>query len=76
MFLWSVVYLDLARREAQDSEILHDGVRWKCMTNRGALHVWAPFYYQRGTAGVVVFVHGYSVDVDEAWSSLSLAEQF
>ena len=76
VFLWGVVYPVYARGEAQDSDIVHGGVHWKCMTERGAIHIWAPFHYRRERAGVVVFVHGYSVDVDEAWSSLSLGEQF
>ena len=74
--IWGVVYPDLTHGEALNTDIIHEGVHWECMTDRGAVHVWAPFHYQRESAGVVVFVHGYSVNVDEAWANLGLAEQF
>jgi hypothetical protein len=45
-------------------------------TPHGAIHVWKPYGYVRETAITVVFVHGYWLDVDDAWSSHGLPEQF
>ena len=45
-------------------------------TGNGALHVLTPKGYDARTAGLVLYVHGYYDDVDEAWDKLRLAEQF
>jgi len=45
-------------------------------TDHGAVHVWSPAHYDRDTAGVVVYVHGYFTDVDRAWRRHRLAKQF
>ncbi|HEY6175550.1 MAG TPA: hypothetical protein VIX73_13925, partial [Kofleriaceae bacterium] len=52
------------------------GRHWRLDTPRGAIHVWAPADYDAATAATVVFVHGYWIDVDEAWDSYRLAQQF
>lgn len=44
--------------------------------DHGAVHVWRPRGYDRSTAGIVVYVHGYFTDVDKAWTEHALAEQF
>ena len=49
------------------------GRHWRMETAHGAVHVWIPAGYDAAT---VVFVHGYWVDVDEAWQSYRLAHQF
>ena len=36
-------------------------------TPNGAVHVWKPAAYDPSTAGIVIYVHGYYVDVDDAW---------
>lgn len=60
--------------------VLDDHVRagrhWRLDTDRGAVHVWVPADYDAATAATVVFVHGYWIDVDEAWASYRLAQQF
>jgi hypothetical protein len=45
-------------------------------TDHGAVHVWTPDGYRAETAAVIVYVHGYWVDADHAWSEYQLAEQF
>jgi len=45
-------------------------------TERGAVHVWAPRGYDAKTGALVVYVHGYFADVDEAWTEHRLADQF
>jgi hypothetical protein len=52
------------------------GRYWRLDTARGAVHVWAPADYDAKTAATVVFVHGYWIDVDGAWTSYRLAQQF
>jgi hypothetical protein len=53
-----------------------DGTHWRLMTPRGPVHVWIPANYDRATAVTVVFVHGYNIDVDTAWTDYKLEEQF
>lgn len=45
-------------------------------TPQGVVHLWRPADYRRGTAGVVVYVHGYFSSVDASWRDHALAEQF
>ncbi len=52
------------------------GTHWRIKTAQGAVHVWIPEGYDRTTAGTVVYVHGYYVDVDTAWREYNLARQF
>lgn len=52
------------------------GTHWRIKTAEGAVHVWIPPGYDRATAGTVVYVHGYYVDVDAAWREYNLARQF
>jgi hypothetical protein len=52
------------------------GEHWRLQTPGGWVHVWRPAGYARVTAGTVVYVHGFSVDVDSAWEQHQLAKQF
>jgi hypothetical protein len=45
-------------------------------TPGGAVHVWAPEGYVAETAILVVYVHGYFVELDDAWWAHGLPEQF
>jgi len=67
-----------APRTAQDvlDERVQAGQHWRLETAHGAVHVWVPAHYDAATAATVVFVHGYWIDVDEAWASYRLAQQF
>jgi hypothetical protein len=49
---------------------------WRIQTDRGPIHVWTSPNYDRATARTVVFVHGYGIGVDSAWSDYHLEEQF
>ncbi len=46
------------------------------MTEHGAMHLWRPPGYDLRRAGVVVYIHGYYTDVDQAWTQHKLADQF
>jgi hypothetical protein len=52
------------------------GRHWRIATERGPVHVWIPDGYDAATAATIVFVHGYWINVDQAWASYRLAEQF
>jgi hypothetical protein len=52
------------------------GQHWRITSESGPIHVWVPPGYDRSTAGTVVYVHGYHVDVDKAWKDYNLAKQF
>lgn len=45
-------------------------------TENGPVHVWRPAKYDPDTAGVVVYVHGFFANVDDAWKKHRLAKQF
>jgi hypothetical protein len=45
-------------------------------TEHGGVHVWSPARYDRETAGIVVYVHGYFTRVDRAWKRHRLPRQF
>jgi hypothetical protein len=57
-------------------ELATAGRSWRIETRRGPVHVWVPDGYDARTAAIVVYVHGYFVDVDEAWRDQRLPEQF
>jgi hypothetical protein len=44
--------------------------------HRGPIHVWVPDGYDPAHAGIVVYVHGYFANVDDAWKQYGLAHQF
>ncbi len=52
------------------------GRHWRISSKNGPIHVWVPAGYDRKTAGLVVYVHGYHVDADGAWKRHKLAQQF
>lgn len=52
------------------------GEHWRLQTPGGTVHVWQPDGYERLTAGIVLYVHGFSTDVDAAWERQKLARQF
>jgi hypothetical protein len=62
--------------EAVLEERARAGQHWRLDTARGAVRIWAPAEYDAATAAAVVFVHGYWIDVDEAWASYRLPQQF
>ena len=52
------------------------GQHWRIRSKNGPIHVWLPPGYDRKTAGMVIYVHGYHVTADEAWKRHKLARQF
>lgn len=58
------------------ADMAHAGRHWRLETERGPVHVWVPENYDAATAATVVFVHGYHVDVDQAWADYRLDQQF
>lgn len=61
--------------DVQRDEVEH-GRHWRIGSSQGVLHVWRPPGYRRDRAGIVLFVHGYHVTADRAWSQHHLVEQF
>lgn len=52
------------------------GPHTRLETDHGPVHVWTPPKYDAQTAGIVVYIHGYFADVDDAWKEHHLARQF
>jgi hypothetical protein len=65
----------IAEGEVQE-ERLEGGRHLRVGTSRGSVHVWLPGGYARRRAGVVLYVHGYYTDVDQAFADHALARQF
>jgi hypothetical protein len=63
-------------REAANTSPEAAGDYLRLVTKRGVVHVWRPSGYQARSAGIVVYVHGYFTDADQAWSEGHLAAQF
>jgi hypothetical protein len=52
------------------------GLHWRLTTARGPVHVWRPSAYRAQSGGIVLYLHGYNIRVDQAWDTFKLAEQF
>lgn len=52
------------------------GIHRRLETPRGPVHVWQPRAKLNAQSGVVIYVHGYYTDVDEAWREHELGAQF
>src|SRR5204863_9327666 len=52
------------------------GTHIRIETSSGPVHVFRPAGFDRKTAGVVVYVHGYYTHIDDAWREHKLADQF
>jgi hypothetical protein len=57
-------------------DLLADGQHFRLTTPRGPIHVWRPPGYRARNAGIVLYVHGYNINVDQAWELFKLATQF
>ncbi len=55
---------------------VHGGTHWRIDTHHGPVHVWIPRGYKRKRAGIVVYIHGYHANVDQAWKQYNLPRQF
>jgi len=70
------IHDDGESRLDKKEDTIAGGRHWRIRTSEGAVHVWIPPGYDRETAGTVVYVHGYWIDADGAWSNYNLAQQF
>jgi hypothetical protein len=58
------------------SELVEGGQHTRLSTKHGAIHVWTPKGYDARRAETILYVHGYYVDVDQAWRNYNLETQF
>jgi hypothetical protein len=58
------------------SELVEGGRHLRFLTKHGPVHVWTPKGYDRRRAETILYVHGYFVNVDEAWRAYRLEAQF
>lgn len=64
------------RRSAASASRSVGGSHQRIAMRGGPVHLYRPPRYDRRTAGVVVYVHGYYTHVDRAWREHKLAAQF
>lgn len=64
------------QQEAEDAIPEADGEHLRIVTEHGPLHLWRPETYDPSTAGLVIYIHGYYVSVDQTWTDDFLATQF
>jgi uncharacterized MAPEG superfamily protein len=58
------------------SDLVSDGKHWRIATAHGPIHVWVPRGYNPKRAELVLYVHGFYTNVDEAWDEHHLPYQF
>jgi hypothetical protein len=58
------------------AELVAEGHHWRLATAHGAVHVWIPKGYRVRTAETIIYVHGFYVNVDQAWEDQHLPRQF
>lgn len=71
---WRSAAADPRRQVARSAEAGGEHIR--IATSRGPVHVWIPAGYRQERAGIALYVHGYYIHVDRAWTEHRLAEQF
>ena len=64
------------RKYEKSEESVAGGTAWRIKTAHGPVYVWIPQGYERESAGLVVYIHGYHTDVDGAWKRHKLPQQF
>jgi len=62
--------------EQRLDDLVKAGREWRIETTRGPIHIWIPANYDASTAATVVFVHGYWINIDQAWEDYRLPQQF
>jgi len=53
-----------------------EGIHLRFRTPHGVVHVWTPDGYDAESAALLVYVHGYFANVDDAWRAYQLGAQF
>jgi len=73
---WSQTLIPPLEVGQVEKDVVAGGRHWRIGTEHGVIHVWRPAGYRASTAGMVLYVHGYFTNVDQAWTDHRLAEQF
>ena len=74
---WSGARVRATNEAAFAQEMLEDGWHVRFGTsNAGPVHVWWPSSYRAETATTVIYLHGYTTDVDGAFLDHRLAAKF
>lgn len=58
------------------ASLVEDGKYWRLVTPKRPVHVWTPKRYRPKRASAILYVHGYYVNVDQAWDQYNLPVQF
>lgn len=74
--LWRSASAAVPRAKGVTMEAEADGFHYRMVTPNGPIHLFRPRGYVRRGGGVVVYVHGYYLHVDQAWNDHKLATQF
>ncbi len=74
---WARVLIADTTAGEYSEELLDEGRHYRFGTeSRGPVHVWKPSTFRPEGAGVVVYIHGFYTNVDQAFIEHRLAEQF
>lgn len=74
---WAGAMVRRTEATAFARELLEDGWHVRFGTaGAGPVHVWWPRHYRRDSATVVIYLHGYTTDVDAAFLDHKLAAKF
>jgi hypothetical protein len=58
------------------SALVEAGRYWHWTSPHGPIHVWIPKGYDAARAETIVYIHGYYVHVDDAWTQYELPQKF
>jgi hypothetical protein len=58
------------------SSLVEEGTQWRLTTAHGVVRIWIPKRYDVLRAETILYVHGYYVHVDDAWTEHDLPRQF
>ena len=65
-----------SKKYDKTKKMIAGGTSWRIKTPKGPVYVWIPPGYDRDTAGMVVYIHGYGTSADGAWKHHKLPQQF
>lgn len=64
------------KHEVTLSSLVAKGRYWRLETDHGPVHVWIPRGYNVKRAETIVYIHGYYIHVDDAWTQYELPQKF
>jgi hypothetical protein len=64
------------KHEVTLSSLVANGHDWRLETDHGPVHVWIPRGYDVKRAETIVYIHGYYIHVDDAWTQYELPQKF